>query len=149
MMFFSFKNFESRFLEIQKYLTRNHSEGIADWLKLLSTANESLIIISIYSFLFSVFLTVGYHLLFQLIELVHLPYIAVASNTRKPKGPEGEEPFLITTPILFLNYIRILSTNPMFLFSNSLSLVNTLSCKYYSISSHIVVCLFITTTSVL
>ena len=44
--------------------------------------------------------------------------------------------------------ILILSTNPMFLFTNRLSLVNTLSCEYNSISSHIVVCLFITTTRV-
>ena len=42
----------------------------------------------------------------------------------------------------------ILFTNPMFLSTNSLSRVNTLSCKYNSISSHIVVCLFITTTRV-
>ena len=37
---------------------------------------------------------VGYHLTFRYNKLVHLPYIAVASNTRESKRQEGEEPFL-------------------------------------------------------
>ena len=40
------------------------------------------------------------------------------------------------------------STNPMFFITNSLSLVNTLSCNDNYFPSHIVVCLIITTTCV-
>ena len=85
-------------------------------------------------------ITVGYHLPFRYNELVHLPYIAVASNTRESKGLEGEQLLLITeTNTIVGLYPYSMFTNPMFLLL-TVSIVNTFSCKYNSISSHIVVC---------
>ena len=85
---------------------------------------------------------VGYHLPFQHNELFHLPYMAVAEislGIRLRVRPK--EPFLLLKYIITLSLILVL-------IANSLSLVNTLSCKYNYFSSHIVVCLIITPTCV-
>ncbi len=58
-------------------------------------------------------------------ELVHLPYIAVATNTRRL---EGEEPLRITEANTIVGlYPYSVLTNPMFLSTNSLSIVYTFS----------------------
>ena len=59
-------------------------------------------------------LIVGYHQTFRHNELVHLPYIAGATNT---SGLEGEEPLLITEANTIVGlYPYSLFTDPMFLF---------------------------------
>ena len=79
-------------------------------------------------------------------ELVNLPYIAVATNT---SSREGEEPLLITEANSIVRlYPYSVFTNPMFLSTNSLSILYTFSWEYISISSHIVVCPLFNTTSV-
>ena len=83
---------------------------------------------------------VGYHLPFRHNELVHLLFIAVATNTSRL---EGEELLLITEANNIVGlYPYSVFTNLIFLSTNSLSIVNTFPCEYNSISSHIVVCLF-------
>ena len=69
------------------------------------------------------YITVGYHLPFRHNELVHLPYIAVVTNTSRV---EGEETILITEANIIVGlYPYSVFTNPMFLSTNSLSIVNT------------------------
>ena len=95
-------------------------------------------------------------------EQVHLPYIAVA--TKYLGKLEGEEQLLIgivlerwitlfATVITEANtlvwlYLYSVFPNPMFLSTNSLSIVYTFSWEYISISSHIVVCPLFNITSV-
>ena len=97
-----------------------------------------------------VLLSVGYHLPFRHNELVHLPYMAVALI------PDQDESEICLRSVYFYESetrraFPIVEVYPNsianVLTTNSLSLVNTLSCKY-TISSHIVVCLIITTTCV-
>ena len=58
-------------------------------------------------------------------ELVHLPYIAVATNTSRL---EGEVPLRLTEANTIVGlYLYSVFTNPMFLSSNSLSIVYTFS----------------------
>ena len=58
-------------------------------------------------------------------ELVHLPYIAVATNT---SSREGEEPLRITESNTIVGlYPYSVFTNSMFLSTNSLSIVYTFS----------------------
>ena len=79
-------------------------------------------------------------------ELVHLPYIAVATNTIRL---DGEEPLLIMEANTIVGlYPYFVFTNPMFLSTNSLSIVYIFSWEYNSISSHIVVCPLFNITSV-
>ena len=69
------------------------------------------------------FIYVGYRLPFRHNKLVHLPYIAVATNTR---GRKGEELLFITEANTIVGlYPNSLFFNPMFLLTNSLSIVNT------------------------
>ena len=90
--------------------------------------------------------TAGYDSPFPHNELVHLPYIAVATNT---SSREGEEPLRITEANTIVGlYLYSVFTNPIFLSPNSLSIVYTFSWEYNSISSHIVVCPLFNTTSV-
>ena len=89
---------------------------------------------------------VGYHPPFPHNELVHLLYIAVATNTN---SLEGEESLLITEANTIVGlYPYSVFTNPMFWSTNSLSIVNNFSCEYNSLSSHIVVCFLFNKTSI-
>ena len=88
----------------------------------------------------------GYHPPFPHNELVHLPYIAVATNA---SSLEGEEPLRITEANTIVGlYPYSVFTNPMFLSTNSLSIVYTFPWEYNSIFSHIMVCPLFNTTSV-
>ena len=61
-------------------------------------------------------------------ELVYLPYIAVATNT---SSREGEEPLRITEANTIVGlYPYSVLTNPIFLSTNSLSIVYTFSWEY-------------------
>ena len=73
----------------------------------------------------SFLIIVGYHLPFQHNKLFHLPYMAVAEiSLRISLRVRPEEPFLL------LKYIITLSLILYSYYQQSLSLVNTLSCKY-------------------